>query len=40
MLTFKRPGTGIPLSEIEKVLGKTTLCDIEEDIILKYDFMK
>ena len=35
MLTFKRPGTGIPPYDIESVLGKIALKDIEEDTILQ-----
>ena len=31
MLTFKRPGTGISPSEIEKVIGKVATVDIYED---------
>ncbi|MCR5773743.1 MAG: N-acetylneuraminate synthase family protein [Lachnospiraceae bacterium] len=35
MLTFKRPGTGIPPSEIGLVVGRTASVDIKEDTILK-----
>lgn len=35
MLTFKRPGTGIPPSEIGLVVGRTAACDIPEDTILQ-----
>ncbi len=34
MLTFKRPGVGIPPSEIDSVLGRSTLCDIPADSII------
>ena len=34
MLTFKRPGCGISPSEIDSILGKEALIDIEEDTIL------
>ena len=37
MLTFKRPGTGIPPSEIGLVVGRTAACDIAEDTILQRD---
>lgn len=35
MLTFKRPGTGISPSDIEKVVGKVAKQDIAEDTILQ-----
>ncbi|NLB62256.1 MAG: acetylneuraminic acid synthetase [Clostridiales bacterium] len=34
MLTFKRPGTGISPAELEKVIGKVALVDIDEDTII------
>lgn len=37
MLTFKRPGTGISPSEIEKVLGKVTKVNILKDCILSLE---
>ena len=37
MLTFKRPGTGIPPSEIDSLIGKTALLDIAEDRTLTWD---
>lgn len=40
MLTFKRPGTGIPPSEIKNVIGKTAKVDICEDTILKYSMIE
>ncbi len=39
-VTWKRPGTGIPPYMIEKVVGGTTLVDIEEDTILSYGMIK
>lgn len=38
MLTFKRPGTGIAPSEIEKVIGKTARIAIPEDSILEFGY--
>lgn len=38
MLTSKRPGSGIPPTEIDFVLGKRALVDISEDTILQ-DYM-
>ena len=38
MLTFKRPGNGIPPNQILDILGKQARVDIEEDTILK-EFM-
>ncbi len=35
MLTFKRPGHGIPPSRLQSIIGKRTLCDISEDTILQ-----
>lgn len=40
MLTFKRPGTGISPSEINKVIGKIALTDISEDTIFQFDMIK
>jgi sialic acid synthase SpsE len=36
MVTAKRPGHGIPASEIDKVVGKTALIDMEEDTLIRY----
>ena len=36
MVTFKRPGTGIPPRELEDVLGRTALADIDNDTILTW----
>lgn len=35
MLTFKRPGTGIPPEKMDEVVGKTIRVDVEEDTILQ-----
>lgn len=37
MLTCKRPGTGISPSRIEQIIGKTAVCDIPADTILKQE---
>lgn len=37
VLTFKRPGTGIPPKDMLVVLGKTAMRDIEEDTILQFE---
>jgi N-acetylneuraminate synthase len=39
MITFKRPGTGISPSEIDKVVGKVAKIDIDEDTILHYEMI-
>jgi N-acetylneuraminate synthase len=39
-LTAKRPGTGIPPSEINLVIGKLINVDIEEDSLIKWDNLK
>lgn len=36
-LTAKRPGTGIPLEDIELVIGKKATCDIEADTLMTRD---
>ena len=37
MLASKRPGTGISPVEIDKIIGRTAACDIDEDVTLVYD---
>lgn len=39
MLTFKRPGTGIPPYEINKILGKRAKIRIEEDTTVTYEMI-
>lgn len=38
-ICFKRPGTGFLPTEIDKVIGKTALCDIEADRVIKAEFI-
>ncbi len=38
-ICFKRPGTGFLPIEKDKVLGKTALCDIEADRVIKPEFI-
>ena len=38
-ICFKRPGIGFLPIETDKVLGKTALCDIEADRVIKADFI-
>lgn len=40
MLTYKRPGTGISPSDIDKIIGKKAIIDIKDDTILKYDMFE
>lgn len=40
MLTFKRPGTGISPAEIERVIGRKAMVDIQEDEILTQDMIE
>lgn len=40
MLTFKRPGTGIPPSEINNVVGKIATVNISSDSILEYNMIE
>ncbi len=37
MLTYKRPGTGIPPYEINKVIGKKAKKDIEDDSLISFE---
>lgn len=37
MITFKRPGTGIPPSEMPMIIGKIALMNIAEDTVVKYE---
>ena len=39
MLTYKRPGTGIPPEDLEKVLGRTLKEGLTEDTILQYSML-
>lgn len=36
MVWSKRPGTGIPSYKMNEVLGKKAVCDIKENVLLKY----
>ena len=40
MLTFKRPGTGIPASELDRLIGKSACVDIKEDTIIQEKYLK
>jgi len=40
MLTFKRPGTGISPSDIEKVIGKKVKIAIKEDDLINYNHLE
>lgn len=40
MLTFKRPGTGIMVSDFSKVLGMSAVVDIDEDTILQWSMIQ
>lgn len=40
MLTYKRPGTGISPTDIDKIIGKTAKLDINDDTILSYDMFE
>lgn len=39
MLTYKRPGTGISVSEIEQIIGKVAKCNIKKDTIMTYNLI-
>ena len=40
MLAIKRPGSGIPPSEIDSIIGKVALEDIQTGELLSYDLFK
>ncbi len=40
MLTFKRPGTGIPPAEIDNLIGRKSKIDIKEDTILQFNMFE
>ena len=40
MLTFKRPGTGIPPEKMDEVIGRKIRVDVEEDTILQDEMLK
>ena len=40
MLTYKRPGTGISPSELDKIIGKKAKMDIAEDELIKYEYLE
>lgn len=37
MLTTKRPGTGIPPTQLKNLIGKTARADIQEDTLISWD---
>lgn len=39
-ITYKRPGTGIPASEFNNIIGLKTVQDITEDTILQYEMLE
>lgn len=40
MLTFKRPGGGIPVDQYELIIGKVAVVDIKEDTVLQNEMIK
>lgn len=40
MLTWKRPASGIPASEYNRIIGKKTICRIKEDTVLRYEMFE
>jgi N,N'-diacetyllegionaminate synthase len=39
-ICFKRPGIGFLPFEKDKIIGKTSLCDIEKDRVIKQEYLK
>jgi N-acetylneuraminate synthase/N,N'-diacetyllegionaminate synthase len=40
MLTVKRPGTGIPPRELDRLVGCTAACDIPHDAMISWDMVR
>lgn len=40
MITWKRPGSGIPASQFDSIIGKTARMDIAEDVVLQYEMLQ
>ncbi len=40
MVSIKRPGSGIAPKELDSVVGKTTLVDLEEDTVLTWEMFE
>lgn len=40
MLTYKRPGTGISPTEVNKIIGKRAIKDIEDDTIVSFEMFE
>jgi sialic acid synthase SpsE len=40
MVNYRNPGTGIPVKEAMKVLGKTALADIPQDVLIRADMFE
>ena len=39
MIAFKRPGTGISPKDVDIVIGRKAICDIEKDVVLTWDMV-
>jgi sialic acid synthase SpsE len=40
MLSYKRPGTGIPPDQAHSLIGKVAQCDVEPDTMLRWDMVE
>ncbi len=40
LLAFKRPGTGIPPTEIDDVIGRVAACDIPADTLIRWEMLR
>lgn len=40
MLSLKRPGTGMPPCELDRIVGKTAATDIAPDTLLSWDMVR
>ncbi len=38
-LSYKTPGGGIAPNQLDQVLGRTLICDIQEDELIKLDML-
>ena len=39
MLDYRRPGTGIPAFELDRVVGRTAIRDIDDDVVIESDWL-
>jgi sialic acid synthase SpsE len=40
MLALKRPGIGIPPTQLSKIIGRHARMDIKHDVVIQMDWLK